>query len=143
MAATEAYLEKHGVTKMLDAIVNELVSEKPADPISFLINGLLKEAGKRGQEPALLQRLVELKKTLLSEQAEASKTLDEKAKLSAEVDKLAYRIKHLCKALDTAEANGGGGGGGGGGGDGRRETSEERRAKIAQWNAAGAGGGGD
>ena len=138
MAATEAYLEKHGVTKMLDAIVNELISEKPADPISFLINGLLKEAGKRGQEPALLQRLVELKKTLLSEQAEASKTLDEKAKLSAEVDKLAYRIKHLCKALDTAEANGGGGGGAAAPPNSCRDSSTRSSLAVAPTSAAAA-----
>ena len=55
--AIEAYLEKHQISPMLNGIVNELVAEMPDDPISFMINGLLKEAATRGQEPALLQRL--------------------------------------------------------------------------------------
>jgi len=38
---------------------------------------------------------------------------------------------------EGAVAGGGGGGGGGGGdGGGAREGSEERRAKIAEWNKA-------
>ena len=45
-----AYLEKHSVTPMLNAIINELVASAPGDPISFLINGLLKEAHTRGQD---------------------------------------------------------------------------------------------
>ena len=48
--AAMAYLEKHGVSPMLNAIVNELVAATPGDPISFLINGLLKEAHARGQD---------------------------------------------------------------------------------------------
>ena len=44
------YLEKHGVSTMLNAIVNELVASAPGDPISFLIDGLLKEAHTRGQD---------------------------------------------------------------------------------------------
>jgi len=48
--AAMAYLEKHGVSPMLNAIVNELVASTPGDPISFLINGLLKEAHTRGQD---------------------------------------------------------------------------------------------
>ena len=48
--AAMAFLEKHGVSPMLNAIVNELVAATPGDPISFLINGLLKEAHARGQD---------------------------------------------------------------------------------------------
>jgi len=104
----DAYLVKHGVTPMLNGIVNDLVREQPDDPISFLINGLLSEAAKAGQEPVLLQRLVELKKTLLGEQAEAVAALAERVTLAAEVDKLSYRIKHLLKTMDAMEAGAGG-----------------------------------
>lgn len=104
MADVEAYLAKHGVTPMLNGIVNDLVREQPDDPISFLINGLLAEAAKAGQEPVLLQRLVELKKTLLADQAEAVAVQAEKAKLAAEVDKLSYRVKHLLKTMDEMES---------------------------------------
>eukprot|EP00327_Prymnesium_parvum_P006379 CAMPEP_0182808480 /NCGR_PEP_ID=MMETSP0006_2-20121128/6671_1 /TAXON_ID=97485 /ORGANISM="Prymnesium parvum, Strain Texoma1" /LENGTH=124 /DNA_ID=CAMNT_0024934197 /DNA_START=364 /DNA_END=738 /DNA_ORIENTATION=+ len=48
-------------------------------------------------------------------------------------------VPSVCWADDELpEAVGGGGGGGGGGGDGggAREGSEERRAKIAEWNKA-------
>lgn len=106
MSDVEAYLTKHGVTPMLNAIVNDLVREQPDDPISFLINGLLAEAGKAGQEPVLLQRLVELKKTLLTDQAEAVAAQVEKAKLATEVDKLSYRVKHLLKTMDDMESGG-------------------------------------
>ena len=44
------YLEKHKVAATLNGIVNELASAMPGDPISFLINGLLKEAHARGQD---------------------------------------------------------------------------------------------
>ena len=70
--AIEAYLEKHQISGMLNGIVNELVADMPEDPISFLINGLLKEASSRGQEPALLQRLQALKTTLLKDQKDAA-----------------------------------------------------------------------
>ena len=44
--------------------MNDLVTDMPKDPISFLINGLLKAAAARGQEPDLLLRLQELKQHL-------------------------------------------------------------------------------
>ena len=100
------YLEKHKITGMLNQIVNELVVEQPDDPISYLINGLLKEANARGQEPALLQRLVEVKQTLLKDQKDAAKVQKEKETLEAEVTKHKYRITHLCKTLDEFEAKG-------------------------------------
>ena len=73
-----AYLEKHSITGMLNGIVEDLVKEQPADPITFLINGLLKESTKRGQETALLQRLNELKTTLLKDQQEVKGLAAEK-----------------------------------------------------------------
>ena len=64
VSASMAYLEKHDIAPMLNGIVNNLATSKPDDPISFLINGLLKEATSRGQEVALLARLNEIKETL-------------------------------------------------------------------------------
>ena len=101
-----AYLEKHKITPMLNGIVNELVTELPDDPISFLINGLLKEANARGQEPALLQRLLELKQTLLVDQKAATAVAAEKAALQEESEKLKNRITHLCRTLDEMEKGG-------------------------------------
>tara|TARA_B110001452_G_scaffold100499_1_gene83368 strand:+ start:426 stop:752 length:327 start_codon:yes stop_codon:yes gene_type:complete len=68
--ASMAYLEKHGVAPMLNGLVNDLAASKPDDPISFLINGLLKEATARGQEVALMARLREIKETLAKESLE-------------------------------------------------------------------------
>ena len=101
-----AYLEKHKITSMLNGIVNELVADQPDDPISFLINGLLKEANARGQEPALLQRLVELKQTLLQDQKAAAATAAEKVKLEEEGAKLKNRVTHLLRTLDEFEKQG-------------------------------------
>ena len=101
-----AYLEKHKITGMLNGIVNELVADQPDDPISFLINGLLKEANARGQEPALLQRLVELKQTLLQDQKAAAAAAAEKVKLEEEAAKLKNRVTHLLRTLDEFEKKG-------------------------------------
>ena len=100
------YLEQHGITSMLDGIVNELVASRPADPISFMINGLLREASARSEEPVMLTRLQELKQTLLADQREALAVQGEKDKLQAEVEKLQYRITHLCRTLDELEKGG-------------------------------------
>lgn len=100
------YIEKHKITPMLNDIVNSLVVEQPDDPISFIINGLLKEANVRGQEPALLQRLVELKQTLLKDQKAADAVAAEKAKLEQETGKLKNRITHLLRTLDEFEKKG-------------------------------------
>ena len=110
------YLKKHDITKMLNGIVNDLVASMPDDPISFLINGLLKEASTRQQEPALLLRLQELKQTLLKDQKAADAALGDKKKLEDENKKLSCRITHLLQTLDELEKGGDGGGGGGGGG---------------------------
>ena len=107
--AIESYLEKHAIAPMLDGIVNELVAELPADPISFLIDGLLKAAAARGQEPALLLRLQELKQTLLSDEKEANGAVNKVKKLEEEKSKLEYRVTHLCKTVDELEKGGGGG----------------------------------
>ena len=112
----EAYLAKHGITKMLNGIVNDLVADMPADPINFLINGLLKEAAVRGQEPALLLRLQELKQTLLKDEQEASGAVAAVKKLEEEKGKLEYRVTHLMRTLDEVEKGGGGGGAAIGGG---------------------------
>eukprot|EP00967_Tisochrysis_lutea_P004373 scaffold5152_cov39-Tisochrysis_lutea.AAC.2 len=103
-SGVEAYLAKHHITPMLNSIVNDLVREQPDDPISFLINGLLAHASAAGQEPVLLQRLLELRKTLLKEQTEALAAQAEKTKAEEETDKLAYRVKHLLKTLDEMES---------------------------------------
>lgn len=100
------YLDKHCVTTLLDGIVNELVVSAPSDPISFMINGLLREAVARNEEPALLARLHGLKYTLLSDQKDAMAVQSEKETLHAEVEKLKYRIAHLCQTLDTVEKGG-------------------------------------
>ena len=105
--AVMTYLEKHKITPMLNGIVNELVREQPDDPISYIINGLLKEANARGQDPALLQRLVELKQTLLQDQKEAGKVAAEKVRLEEDAEKLKYRVTHLCKTLDELEKGSG------------------------------------
>ena len=112
----DAYLAKHKIAPMLNGIVNEMVASLPDDPISFLINGLLKEAAERKQEPALLLRLQELKQTLLKDQKEAGGVAAEKAKLEEDAAKLKYRIKHLDGALEEYEKGGAPAGGGGGGG---------------------------
>jgi uncharacterized protein YPO0396 len=70
---------------MLNAIVNDLVAVTPDDPIGFCIDGFLKEAAARQQEPALLARLHAVKATLIKEQQEA---VAEKAALKAELDTL-------------------------------------------------------
>jgi asparaginyl-tRNA synthetase len=101
-----AYLEKHSITGMLNGIVEDLVKEQPADPITFLINGLLKESTKRGQETALLQRLNELKTTLLKDQQEVKGLAAEKKALEEEISKLQYRVTHLCLTIDEMEAGG-------------------------------------
>ena len=66
MEDVEGYLKKHEIASLLNGIVNDLARDQPADPISFLINGLLKEANERGVETALLQRLAELRLTPVS-----------------------------------------------------------------------------
>ena len=105
-----AYLDKHKIAPMLNACVNELVASMPDDPISFLINGLLKEATARGQEVALVQRLQEIKATLLKDQKEASGFATKNEALMAENVKLEYRISHLCRTMDEMEKTGGTGG---------------------------------
>ena len=136
-----AYLEKHGVAPMLNGLVNDLAASKPDDPISFLINGLLKEATARGQEVALMARLREIKETLAKESLEvkggggggaaAAAPAKGDGALAEENEKLKYRVKHLLKTLDDFEENGGGGGGGGGGGSGADLPEEKFSARVA------------
>ena len=132
--AIEMYLDKHKISGMLNGIVNELVVHLPEDPINFLINGLLKESTKRGQETALLQRLNELKVTLIKDQREAGGLAAEKKTLEEEKSKLEYRIKHLTKTLDEMEKGGGSVGGGGGktasGGGGGRAVEQPHPVNI-------------
>ena len=90
-----AYLNQHQITPVLNAAVNDLAREAPAEPFDFLINALLKAAKARGVETALEQRLKSIQSTLTQEQAEAQR----------EIAVLKKRV---------AELEGGGGGGGGG-----------------------------
>ena len=90
-----AYLNQHQITPVLNAAVNDLAREAPAEPFDFLINALLKAAKARGVETALEQRLKSIQSTLTQEQAEAQR----------EIAVLKKRV---------AELEGGGGAGGGG-----------------------------
>ena len=94
-----SYLERHAIAPMLDGIVNELAREQPDDPISFLINGLLQAAAARGSEPVLVQRMNELKLTLIKDQEAALAT-------QTEARKLKYRVNHLNRTLDEMEKQG-------------------------------------
>ena len=107
----EGYLKKHEIASLLNGIVNDLARDQPADPISFLINGLLKEANERGVETALLQRLAELRLTLVADQKDAAVSMSKTDKLAAENEKLNYRVSHLCKALNELEKSAGAAGG--------------------------------
>ena len=59
--AVSIYLEEHSIVNLLDGLANKLAASLPADPISFLINGLLEEAAARGQQTELVRRLLELR----------------------------------------------------------------------------------
>ena len=69
--AVSIYLEEHSIVNLLDGLANKLAASLPADPISFLINGLLEEAAARGQQTELVRRLLELRATLVDDQKEA------------------------------------------------------------------------
>ena len=109
-----AYIEKHGVTAMLHGAVNDLAREAPADPISFLINSLLKAAAERGQEPSLMVRLRSIQTTLQEEQKTAVAMQEENAVLKRRIAELekggggggaaAGKPKPAVPAASTAQA---------------------------------------
>ena len=129
--AVSIYLEEHSIVNLLDGLANKLAASLPADPISFLINGLLEEAAARGQQTELVRRLLELRATLVDDQKEAQAI---EAALQAakgvlpdggarkagggsgattddEKKKLEYRVEHLLRTLDDMERKGCGDGG--------------------------------
>ena len=104
-----SYLERHQIGPTLNGLVNELVADQPDDPISFLINGLLRSKSPCHKgTPALQLRLEELRATLLADQTAAQAVAADKERLQAEVEKLKYQVTHLTRTLDKMAARGSG-----------------------------------
>ena len=95
------YLQTHQVTPMLNAAVNELAKEAPAEPYSFLINSLLKAAAAKGVETAFELRMKSIQATLQQEQAAAQ----------GEVAALKKRVAELEGGAPAGAGAGAGSGG--------------------------------
>ena len=66
-----AYLNQHQITPVLNAAVNDLAREAPAEPFDFLINALLKAAKAR------MKKQMEMQEWLEKKEEKALKALEE------------------------------------------------------------------